>query len=287
MKYTNEMHLPLSLVSAIENDTYTKGNADISVTTLIQPPKIRVLSTRHRDEISEDVADCIYRLVGQNTHAILERVQHKDALQEERLYLKVGGWTISGQADLYEDEIVHDYKNTSVWSIINGVKPEWIYQLNCYAHGFRQAGFPVKGLKIIAILRDWSKFKAKEGGSYPKKQVVTLEIPLWSDEDAERYIDGRVFLHKAADELSDDDIAPCSPEERWDRPTKYAVIKGSLKKAWRVVESLEEAEKLKAEIEERSGNDYRIDERPGESVRCMNYCSVCDYCNHYKTLVPF
>ena len=287
MKYTNEMKLPLSLVSAIVNDTYSKGNADISVTTLIGPPKIRVLAERYKDVISEDVADCIYRLVGSNTHAILERIGHKNALQEERLFLKVGGWIISGQADLYEDEIVHDYKNTSVWTILRGAKPEWINQLNCYAHGFRHAKFRVKGLKVIAILRDWSKHKVRASGNYPRKQVVTLEAPLWSNAEAQEYIEGRVVLHKAADALKDDDIPPCSPEERWDKPTQYAVVKGSLKGAWRVVDELDEAKKLKAEIEERSGNKYRIDERVGSSVRCENYCSVNEYCHYYRAIVPF
>lgn len=287
MKYTNKMNLPLSLVSAITNDDYTMGSADISVTTLIQPPKIRVLSKRHRDEITEDVADCIYRLVGSNTHYILERMENKDALQEERINIECNGWTISGKADLYETEIIYDYKNTSVWAVINGVKPEWANQLNCYAHGYRDAGFPVKGLAIIAILRDWSKFKAKEKGDYPAKQVVTLPIPLWKPEKAQAYIEGRVSLHQAAEKLADDDIPECTPEGRWERPTKYAVVKGQNKGAWRVVDSLDEAEKLKAKIEESSGNEYRIDTRPGESVRCINYCSCCDYCHYYKSIVPF
>jgi len=286
MKYTNEMNLPLSLVSAITNDDYTMGSADISVTTLIQPPKIRVLSSRHRDEITEDVADCIYRLVGSNTHYILERIENKNALQEERINLEVNGWVVSGKADLYENKTVYDYKNTSVWAVLNGAKPEWASQLNCYAHGYRAMGFPVEGLAIIAILRDWSKFKAGQG-NYPAKQVVTLPIDLWSDAKAQTYIEDRVLLHQAAESLSDDDIPICTPEERWERPTKFAVVKGQNKGAWRVVDTLEEAEKLKAQIEESSGNEYRIDERPGESVRCMNYCSCRDYCNFYQQLVPF
>jgi len=287
MKYTNEMNLPLSLVSAITNDTYSKGAADISVTTLIQPPKIRVLTDRHQDELTEDVADCIYRLMGTNTHAIIEQIQHKDALQEERLFIKAGGWTISGQADLYEDEIVHDYKTTSAYAILHGIKPEWVSQLNCYASGFRQAGFSVKGLKIIAILRDWSKFKAKEKGNYPRKQVTTLDIPLWAPAKAKAYIEGRVALHQAADELADDDIEACSPEERWHDPDSWAVVKGTNKKATRVLDSLEKAETMKAHLENSTGKDYRIDYREGSDKRCLNYCSASHYCHHFRSLVPF
>jgi hypothetical protein len=122
MKYTNEQNLPASMVSAIINDTYSMGKADISVTSLIQPPKIRVLTSRHKEEIVEDVADRVWALLGTNTHAIIERINHPDSLQEERLKMKVDGWTISGQADLYEDKTVTDYKTTSVWQVVNNGK---------------------------------------------------------------------------------------------------------------------------------------------------------------------
>ena len=287
MKFTNEMNLPASMVSAITNDTYTMGKADISVTTLIQPPKIRVLKSRHRDEIVEDVADRVWALLGTNTHAIIERINHPDSIQEERLSMEVSGWTISGQADLYEDGIISDFKTTSVWGVINGPKDNYIHQLNCYAEMFRQSGFSVKGLQVIAILRDWSKFGGQRSQSYPKKQVVRVPIPLWGHIETMNYLRDRVRVHQIAECLADDDIPCCTPEERWERPTRFAIVKGKNKRAWRVVDSLEEAEKLKAEIEEGSKDKYRIDERTGESVRCANYCSVNQWCHYWQSTVPF
>lgn len=285
MKYTNEMNLPEALVSAIVNDTYSKGSADISVTQLIGPPKIRLLKKRHSDEITEDVTDHIWRLLGTNTHEIVERIKHPDALQEERLSVTVKGWKISGQADLYEDGVVTDFKVTSAWSCLNGVKPEWICQLNVYAELFRSAGFTVSKLQIIAFLRDWSKFKT--GKDYPKKQVAVLDVPLWGEFQAKTYIRDRVLMHQTAEPLADDDIPECTPEERWDKPTTYAIVKEKNKRAWRVVDSMEEAEKLKAQIKEGSGDTYRIDMRPGEHVRCANYCSCNEFCHFYKSIVPF
>jgi len=251
MNYTNEMQLPDALVSAIVNDTYTKGSADISVTTLIGPPKIRILTKRHSDKITEDVSDHIFRLLGQNTHEIVERIKHPDSFQEERLSMTVKGWKISGQADLYENGTVTDFKVSSVWACIHGLKPEWICQLNVYGHLFRLAGFPVDKLQIIIFLRDWSKFKG--GKDYPRKQVAVLEAPLWGEFQTQTYIRDRVLMHQAADALDDDDVPICTPAERWDEVTKYAVVKGNNKRAWRVVESMEEAEKLKAQIEEGTG----------------------------------
>ena len=43
MKYTNKHDIPKEIIRAIENDQYTRGNSDISVTGLLQPPRIRLL----------------------------------------------------------------------------------------------------------------------------------------------------------------------------------------------------------------------------------------------------
>jgi len=287
MKYTNKMNLPPTLVDAIVNDPYSRGDADISVTQLIQPPKIRVLSSRHQDEMCEDVADRVWALVGNSTHEVIERAAHKDALQEERLGVTVDGWKISGQVDMYEGHVITDWKITSCWAVVNGVKPEWVNQLNCYAEMWRQSGFQVDKVQIIAILRDWSKFGGQRSQNYPRKQVVSLEIPLWATAKAMAYIKGRVALHKSAEGLPDDEIPICTPEERWHNDDTWAVVKGTNRKATRVLGSLEEAEKMKSTLEEKSGNKYRIDERPGEDTRCLHYCSVAHYCNHGKTLIPF
>ena len=287
MKFTNEYGLPSALVDAIINDPYSRGSADISVTQLIQPPKIRVLTSRHRDEMVEDVVDRVWALVGNSTHEVLERAAHKDAIQEERLSINVAGWDISGQVDMYEDGIVTDWKITSVYSILNGIKPEWVNQLNCYSEMFRQAGFPVNAVQIIAILRDWSKFGGQRSQNYPTKQVVKLPIDLWGHVEALTYIRGRVLLHQAASALSDDEIPICTPEERWHKDDTWAVVKGKNKRATRVFNSLEEAESFKANIEENSKDKYRIDERPGEDTRCLHYCACSQFCNHFKSLVTF
>ena len=163
----------------------------------------------------------------------------------------------------------------------------WEEQLNLYGLMFRDAGFPVEKLQVVAILRDWSKFGHKRSNNYPAKQVVTVPVPLWAHDKAMAYTKGRVALHKAAESLPDDEIPICTPEERWHRDDKWAVIKGKNKKATRVLDSEAEAEKIKAVLEEKTGKEHRIDVREGEDIRCLNYCPCAEFCNHYKTLVPF
>ena len=57
MKLTNQYGAPDAFVRALEDDQYTKGEADISVTGLIQPPQISRLRAEHQDKLSADVRD--------------------------------------------------------------------------------------------------------------------------------------------------------------------------------------------------------------------------------------
>lgn len=98
MIITNKLGLPSSIEKAVRNDKYSRGGAHISVTGLIGPARKRALEIAHADEITEDVAERIWSLMGQIAHGILERADDH-AWCEERLYIERHGWRISGQFD--------------------------------------------------------------------------------------------------------------------------------------------------------------------------------------------
>ena len=164
----------------------------------------------------------------------------------------------------------------------------WEEQLNLYGLMFKEAGFEVDKLQVVAILRDWSKFGGQRSQNYPDKQVQAIAIPVWNRDKALAYTKGRVALHKAAESLPDDDIPICTPEERWHKEDAWKVFKGKNKRATRVLKSEMEAENPKAAMEKKTGHDYRIEFFEGEDVRCLHYCACGPkFCNHYKSLVPF
>ena len=102
MKFTNIHNLPSSLASFIISSysLYTKGEADISVTTLIDSPKINILFEKHKDEISQDISDMIWSFLGTSFHNSIEEFDNdKKAITEKRLYGKCNGWVISGAID--------------------------------------------------------------------------------------------------------------------------------------------------------------------------------------------
>lgn len=274
MKLTNHTGLPQPIFDAVKNDGYSRGIADVSVTELISPPRKVALEAKHHEEMEEDCSDRIWSLLGQSIHTILERANVK-GIAERRLSIEVAGWKISGGMDLVEENgTLVDYKTTSAWSCKDGVKPEWEQQLNIYAEILRQNGTPPKGLKVIAILRDWSKLEAKRSPDYPQRQVVSFQVPLWLAVEAQTFIRERVGLHQASRTA----LPLCTASERWAKPPVFAVMKPGRKSAVKLCFTAEEAKIHCVDP------TYTVVERPGANTRCESYCNAAPFCSQYQTL---
>lgn len=271
MKITNKYNLPQSYVNAVTLFK-EKSEGRLSVTDMINSPLQRQLKLKHWDELEGDVSDMLWMILGTAVHEFLDKNAPKNSLSEQKIEMKIGDFTIVGVPDLYHDGVISDKKVTSVWSFILGDKPEWEAQLNCYAFLLRHCGFEVKRLEINAILRDHQKSKVLSSPDYPAIPFQEVIIPMWSPAKAEMYINDRVALHsKPATE--------CTSEEKWERPTKFAVMKKNQKRAVRVFDTLEEADKLIA-----TNKDYSLAIRPGRCVKCEDYCSVRTFCQYYKPM---
>jgi len=289
---TNNKGFPLALVKAVENDSYSKGMADRSVTGLLAPPRQAALKDIHGDEITEDVSERTFALYGQLVHLLLERSgeQDRNALTEERMFTEVEGWTISGQTDtitLTEDEawVVSDYKFVTAYKFKRDYSGELVMpaeyeqQLNMYGHLLRENGFKVDGLKIVAIYRDWSKMEAKRDKNYPQLGAETHDVKLWSEEDAKAFIAERVRLHQAAE----NDLPECDEEERWAKPDKYALMPNANSVRARKLFDTEVAAVTWA-YENKIKEGWVVDHRPGVNTRCENYCLVSEYCEQFQAL---
>lgn len=284
MKISNLHGLPEAIVAAVTFDDHEK-RGDFSATELVLPPRIRMLRQRHDDEIVEDASERLWMLMGSAIHSVLERADSPNAFQEEPLVRDIAGVRIYGRPDHYELEAITDFKITSVWSVLHGVKPEWEAQLNIYKWMYQDYGFPVRHLWIAAILRDWSKGRAKQGGDYPAVQFRRLSVPIWPLAKVEGYIRDRIEAHSWANGLTDEQLPICKPEERWQRPATWAVMLKGRKPAKRVLESCAEAEMcLDTQLTLKDRARAFIEERPGECVRCQDYCSVNSWCSFYKEL---
>ena len=72
MQITNNYNLPQSFVDFARNDKYSKGNADISVNTLIDSPRVRLMRDHHHEDRVVDVVDNVWALFGTAVHHVLE-----------------------------------------------------------------------------------------------------------------------------------------------------------------------------------------------------------------------
>jgi hypothetical protein len=205
---------------------------------------------------------------------------------EERWERTILGWRVACRVDhlALDDELgaLTDYKTAAVYPvkqyIEDGVpKEEWVAQVNIQHYlapdHIRDEITRLGRLRIVALIRDWRlSEKRKEGLSYPPWQVHTIELPMWGVEKTRAYLEERVAIHQAA-QLSyahNGTLPECTLEERWEKPTKWAVVK--------TTKSLKNHLTREAAEQHATRLGYRVEIRPGEVTRCELYCSVRSIC---------
>ncbi len=335
MNFTNRYGIKsLSIIDALMHDDYDQKGRPANVytcTEIIDAPKNKVLQMRHEKELVVDIADRLWTFDGSAVHFAVEMSNKENTgarLSEERLYLKISGDKVEafglskGQGitdapwydtesvfvtvkfDHYslEDETIEDYKRTSAWEVVFGLKKSRIEQLNIGALALRLIGFPVSKLRSVLILKNWEKKQylqavQKEGNNakYPPIPYAEFEFTPATIEDSIAFMIERVKLHKAARAiLNDDNIPECTPEERWYRGEGYAVMKTGVQRAKKVFKVDGEytsemaqaaAGKYMSELMiTDSKGKYYVEHRPGVNTRCLEYCDCRQFCSFGRTL---
>ena len=280
MATSNNFDLPAPLYKALTPDRRIPVLKRISATALIDAPLQRILKMKHFNDIKEDASENLWALLGSAVHVVVEKSGSVDTSEVKETYEHPLGVTLVTVGDYYDNEILTDWKITSVWSFMLGTKDEWINQLNVVKYIYEKKGIPVKKMQVYAILRDHMKSKIYDSG-YPQIPFQKMDIPVIKNMEA--YIESRINLHLAAEELIDDpaQIPQCSPKERWQRPTVYAVKKKDQKKAVRVLDTIEDATAYMQNNCKGAGT-YYIETRVGADIKCQDYCSVNTFCEYYK-----
>lgn len=289
MKLTNRLSLPQPFVDAVTSE-YQYTPKRYSATALLKGVREAVLQRRHADEIEQDVADMVWLIFGTAVHSVLENSKETDTqLKENKIVIPMpNGYELSGIFDLYDDETgtVTDYKTASVWKVIYSEWDDYRQQTLIYAWMLRKIGFDAKRGEIVALLKDHSKSKAEHDSGYPRYPVHRIS---WDFSEAdfgqvEAFVKDRFIALEAAEALPDGELPPCTPDERWAKPSKWAVTKKGNKRAAKLHDT--EADAI-ADAERRAANEgkeYTVEHRPGEDGKCSKYCSVCDFCDYGRAL---
>lgn len=286
MIITNNHNLPQAFVE-LASQEYEVAPNEYRVTSLLRGVRETILLRRHNDEITVDVADMVWLLFGTAVHNILEHQQEADSeLKEERLKvaIEIDGvkCILSGKPDLYcyDKKKVTDYKTGSVWKVIYQDYADFREQLLMYGWMLKTYGFPVGMGEIVLFLKDHSKEEAKRKADYPQLPVQTIKFSFSKKDfaEVEERIRHKLTEIKAAENLPDDELPVCTPEERFNDGDKFAVMKKGNKKALRLLDSEEEAD---AWIAKNGKGDY-IECRPGRDKKCESYCWASEFCNYWQ-----
>ena len=282
MIVSNNLNLPAAFVHAVSTERHNAPHC-YSATTLNKGAKEIVLTDRHYDEITVDASEQIWAVWGTAVHALLES-EKDDNFHEERFKVAVGNSWVTGQVDSYDMErgIINDWKTASVWKVQFADFADWRAQGLTYAWLLTKSGLEVKKCRFVALLKDHSKTKAKHDASYPQSPVFVYEFDVTAEDLAatEARIIAKVTEIENAYKLGDDDIEPCTLEERWADGEKYAVMKNGRKTAVKLFDNQQDAEAYAGEL----GNSHYVEHRPAVSRKCEDYCSCCDFCNFYKSM---
>lgn len=286
-RITNIYNLPQPFVDLVSGDTYSKGESDITTTGLAQPPKIAELTRRHASEITMDASEKVWTMMGTANHYVLEQIALRNPeryVTEQRFYLDIDGVKLGGQIDLFdrETETLWDYKVSSVYKAMSDDKLEWTKQANVNKLLCEHNGIHPKKLAILLVCKDWKRKEAEFKADYPKCAILEIPLPIWREEETLAYIKSRINLHNAAKLIEEEDAIPvCTEEERWAKPTTWAVLKE--KGAKRAVnggvyelesEAIAHAKRISGAVEKRDGSN----------PRCENYCQVRQWCNFGRNL---
>lgn len=240
-----------------------------------------------RDALFESDWELVRELVG-ILDALAARKLHSNLLTEEWLSMPFGEYTMSGIFDLYDDATgtITDYKTASVWKVKGGDWDDYRKQLLCYCLLLRHYGFDAHRGQIVALLKDHSKKQTRREAGYPAHPVYKI---AWDFTEAEiaamrREIGEKFAEIEAQEKRTDAELVPCSLEERWQEPPKWAVTKRGNKRAKRLFDTKEEAEFAAECYEAEDRKKYDVTYRPSVPTKCIDYCSVTSYCPFYQTL---
>ena len=216
------------------------------------------------------------------------------------------GWKNSNKYTLM------DLKETQIYAVKYGPKMDWVKQLGIYwfgltsgnnlrklivdsdgkTHMVPQPNIAIDRMILSHRLKDWSYTEAYEKklcetSDYPKCEIVTMDIQIPQKNSIINLLNDRIGIHSLAQNLSDDKLPECSPDERWLRNEKWVVQFIEGKQARRAVpkggnfQTFEEALLFQQQREEKKKKkiDTEITFRPGVSIRCERFCTAAAFCH--------
>lgn len=313
---TNKQGISPALAVWLSREEYD-GTDDpnvISATSIIKPIRQFILSERVKDT-SVDIMDLVASRMGTAIHnsaeeawkdpeslkkglkacgypdKVISRVKinptndemSNDTIpvfMEQRIEKEFGDITLTGKYDLVLDGLLSDYKTTSVYAYINQSNADkYIEQGSIYRY-LSPSIITEDYMQIHHIFTDWSKAASFSNKDYPENKVMTVDYPLMSLQETENFIGNKLNQIKKYRDLPQDSLPECTPEELWQRETKYKYYKDPTKTK-RATKNF--IDKHEANLHMASKGEGIVIEVKGKAVAC-NYCKARPICTQAEKL---
>ncbi len=323
-KYSNIAGVSLSVAVWLAHDEYDHNDDPftISVTSLIKPVRQIVLTKRVIETGTPEPIEIIGQVassMGTAFHDSIERAwlsdKLKDTLKEigiaprviKRIVInpdpenlpdkcipvymelrssrKVGRWTISGKFDFLMAGQLEDFKSTGTYAYVNKSNDAKFRLQGSLYKWLNPVIVTEDDILIQYIFTDWMAVRAKADDKYPSQRVLEYRIPLHSVAETERYVKARLSQIDELEDVADELLPDCTPEELWqNKPIfKYYKNPATAAKGGRSTkncDSLLEANQLKA----KNGGAGIVKTVYGEAKAC-NYCSAASVCGQRDRLI--
>ena len=272
-------------LAEVFDSLYSLGDADKSVTTLIDTPRIPLLLKKYGHRVVRNVVDEWYRMRGMLAHLAVEKLPDVPGkrIKEERVYLDVNGVKVGGKPDIIDrvwlpEWAIHDYKCTYPRAVADGLKPAWEAQVNVYRVMAELAhSITIPHQFISTIYADWTQYKAKSG-EFPNVPCEDIQVERWENDHVLLYLEDRVRIHLEAE----DQLPLCTDEDRWRDPDEWIVQNRETGRNWRVFSNEDAAHTAHNGMNHKTRAKNEVVMRRGRCKRCESFCPVADFCDQWQ-----
>lgn len=312
MAFTNSMDIALPIAAWLADDTYdhSQDPYEVSVTTLIKPTKVTILSARVPEQDSiQDISGRFKSGMGTALHDSIENTwvsgRYKTALRklgiskkviarikvnpepyeledgdipvyvEQRAKRKVGKWTVSGKFDFVWIDEVQDNKSTSAFGFNKANKVNAFRKQGSLYRWLNPDKIKSDVMSVHYLITDYSPGQSYQDG-YPPNATPTVKYELASVEETDQYIRERLATIERLWNADESEMDRCTEEDLWLDPPKYKYYKDPAKKArsTKNFDDMASAALYKAEKGKGAGV---IDVVYGE-VKACKYCPAFHAC---------